>query len=351
MSVRRVCGAWMALTALLMPAARATPPQIDPVSAGVLPRLSLANQAPRPLPGGAHWVSLPGIVSAELYSLRLAMRAEVPNLLQPGAHDIADMAQRASFLLDLAGRKIEAPQLLIVVDRNPARQMLALFVARPGSAHNYSLVGAAHISTGQAGRRDHYITPVGVFAHTDAILDSRALGTYNENHIRGLGVRGMRVWDFGWQWALKGWHTDGEGGDIRLQMHATDPDVLERRLGHPASEGCVRLSAALNSFLDKHGVLDADYEQAAFTDVRYNALLRTDRTPSILAGRLLVVIDTQQPKDTPPTVTSRPADWPDPNAAPPPEPAEDSERKQAAPLPAPQAGTDGASAPASKASL
>jgi len=341
----------MALAAFLMPVAHAKPPEIDAVSAGMLPKLHVAPPTPKPLPGGALWVSRPGIVSAELYTLRLAMREEVPNLVQPAPRDIADMAQRAGFLLDFAGRRIDTPQLLIVVDRNPARQMLALFLARPGGARNLSLVGAAHISTGQAGRRDHYITPVGVFAHTDAILDFRAAGTYNENHIRGLGISGMRVWDFGWQWALKGWHTDGAGGDIRFQMHATDPDILERRLGHPASEGCVRLSASLNRFLDKHGVLDADYEQAAFTEMRYNALLRSDRTPSILAGRLLVVIDSQQPKDAPPTVVSRPANWPDPDAVPPPDTAEDSEKKPAAAAPVPQIRTDGAPAPAAKASL
>jgi hypothetical protein len=314
-------GKALVISGMLLQMAQATPPTIDPVPAGLLPKLPLSVHAippsPRPLPGVAQWVSLPGIVGAEFATLRLAMRQEVPNLHHADPHELADMAQRATFLLDSSGHTIQAPQLLIVVDRNPARQMLYLFVARPGGARNFSLVGAASISTGQAGRRDHYITPVGVFAHTDAILDSRALGTYNENHIRGLGVRGMRVWDFGWQWALKGWHTDGEGGDIRFQMHATDPDVLERRLGHPASEGCVRLSASLNRFLDKHGVLDADIEQAAFSDIRYNALLRPDRTPSILAGRLLVVVDSQLPRDAPPTVASRPANWPDPNAAPP----------------------------------
>jgi hypothetical protein len=307
----------LALVARLLTPAHATPPAIDPDQAGLLPKLPQAPRPnpPRPLPGLEHWVSLPGIVGAELATLRAALRQEVPNTQRPNPHDLADIALRATSLLDGAGQAIEAPQLLIVVDRNPARQMLYLFVVRPGGARNFSLVGADRISTGQAGRRDHYITPVGVFAHTDAILDSRALGTYNENHVRGLGTRGMRVWDFGWQWALKGWHTDGEGGDIRLQMHATDPDLLERRLGHPASEGCIRLSSALNRFLDKHGVLDADYEQAAFKDVRYNALLRPDRTPSILAGRLLVVIDTQLPKDAPPTVASRPANWPAPRPA------------------------------------
>ena len=62
-------------------------------------------------------------------------------------------------------------------------------------------------------------------------------------------------------------------------------------------------------------MLDADYEQAAISDIRYNALLRPDRTPSLLAGRLLVVIDTRLPKDAPPTAASRPPDWPDPDAA------------------------------------
>jgi hypothetical protein len=50
-------------------------------------------------------------------------------------------------------------------------------------------------------------TPVGLFLHTADILDYRALGTFNENHIRGLGLKGMRVWDFGWQTAEKGWNT------------------------------------------------------------------------------------------------------------------------------------------------
>src|SRR5262252_1994783 len=60
----------------------------------------------------------------------------------------------------------------------------------------------------------------------------------------------------------KGWGT-GEEGDIRLLLHATDPDYLEKRLGRPASKGCVRIPAAMNRFLDRHGVLDADYERAA----------------------------------------------------------------------------------------
>ena len=48
----------------------------------------------------------------------------------------------------------------------------------------------------------------------------------------------------------RGW---GAGGKsiMRLQMHVTDPDVLERRLGERASNGCIRISATLNRFIDR----------------------------------------------------------------------------------------------------
>jgi hypothetical protein len=248
----------------------------------------------------------------EAAELRAAMASEVAHLLKPSPAAVADAALRASTLLGQSGQVLDRPQIVVVVDRNPRVETLYLMLARPGGPNGWRLVGAAHVSTGQAGRKDYYITPVGVFAHTDAILDFRAQGTFNEHHVRGLGLAGMRVWDFGWQWALKGWHTDGAGGDIRLQMHATDPKLLEGRLGRPASEGCVRVSSTMNRFLDKYGVLDADYELMAVTDGRYANLLRSDRTPTPLSGRLLVVIDTAAPVDAPPTAASRPANWPAP---------------------------------------
>jgi hypothetical protein len=76
-----------------------------------------------------------------------------------------------------------------------------------------------------------------------------------------------------------------------MQMHATDPDYLAQRLGHPASEGCVRIPAAMNRFLDVHGVLDADYERAALDDARLGSILPRDRIPTPLAGDALVVVD------------------------------------------------------------
>jgi hypothetical protein len=153
------------------------------------------------------------------------------------------------------------------------------------------MIGATKVSTGQAGRRDYYITPTGVFPATADFLGYRAEGTFNENHIRGLGVKGMRVWDFGWQTATKGWRTDGEQGPIRLQMHATDPDRLEQRLGRPASEGCIRVPGPVNRFLDRHGIIDGAFERAAAYDIRYSALLLPNRIPTPLAGDLLVVVD------------------------------------------------------------
>jgi hypothetical protein len=254
----------------------------------------------------------PADLPPEAAALSHEMAESVAGVTMPSHRLAADVAGRAAALLGLAGQPIAAPQLVVVVDRNPAVERLYLMLARPGGPGAWRAIGSVHVSTGQAGRKDYYITPVGVFGHTGAILDFRAQGTFNEHHVRGLGLAGMRVWDFGWQWALKGWHTDGEGGDIRLQMHATDPTLLERRLGRPASEGCVRVSSSMNRFMDRFGVLDADYEAQAVQDVRYRALLAPDRTPTPLAGRFLVVIDSALPVDAPPTAASRPANWPAP---------------------------------------
>jgi hypothetical protein len=67
--------------------------------------------------------------------------------------------------------------------------------------------------------------------------------------------------------------------------------ALEPRIAHPATKGCVHVSAALNRFLDRHGIIDAAYEQAAETDERYRELLLPDRAPTPLAGTLMVVFD------------------------------------------------------------
>ena len=322
------CRAIALLAGLLwgVPAAAGTPPAriaYPPFGQSVrlLPSVStpdavLLPALRGPLPPGAHLpppIPLAGEGSAVMRDaalLRLAMAHDVPNLLHLVPGRPQQIEARARAMLSATHTILDAPQLVVVVDRAPSVQTLALMLAQPGAP--WVLIGAVHVSTGQANRKDYYITPVGVFAHTAAILDFRALGTYNEHHVRGIGLAGMRVWDFGWQWALKGWHTDGAGGDIRLQMHATDPTLLERRLGRPASEGCVRVSSAMNRFMDGYGVLDSDIEREAVGDARYRALLRPDRTPTPLAGRLMIVIDDHDPVDEPPTQANRPANWPAP---------------------------------------
>jgi hypothetical protein len=231
-------------------------------------------------------------VAREVEQLRTALLRDVPQNVIGNADDDRKWIERARAATNAARLPIDRPQLLVVVDRNPAVQQLRIILAQRDA--RWEVIGGSKVSTGQAGRRAYFITPLGVFLHTDGILDYRALGTFNENHIRGLGLKGMRVWDFGWQPAERGWREDGDTADIRLLMHATDPDYLEQRLGRPASQGCVRIPATMNRFLDMHGVLDADYERAARDDARFRAILPSMREPTALAGNALVVIDSSQ---------------------------------------------------------
>jgi lipoprotein-anchoring transpeptidase ErfK/SrfK len=231
-------------------------------------------------------------VDAEVARLRAALMREVPGVtIDKSEHEQAWITQTQAAVA-ASGPTIDRPQFLVVVDRNPSVQQMRVVLARPDGA--WESLGGIKISTGQMGRRDYYLTPTGVFLHTDAILDWRAEGTFNTQHIRGLGLKGMRVWDFGWQLATKGWRTGEEQGEIRLLLHSTDPDYLEQRLGRPASKGCVRIPAAMNRFLDRHSILDADYEQVAKDDPRFEALLLPGRTPTPLAGNALVVVDSSE---------------------------------------------------------
>ena len=178
-------------------------------------------------------------------------------------------------------------QTFLVVDRNPFVQ--AAFLLLLSSTGNWHWIGASAVSTGKPGGFEHFVTPTGVFLHSPENPDYRAAGTYNKNHIRGYGVRKMRVFDFGWQMAERTWDQAGSS-PMRLAVHATDPERLEARLGSIASEGCIRIPASLNHFLDHYGVLDADYETALADGQTLRALL-PDRATLPWAGRYLVVID------------------------------------------------------------
>ena len=229
----------------------------------------------------------------EVARLRAALMREVPSVIIDKSEREQAWITETKAAIAAGGPAIDRSQLLVVVDRNPSVQQMRIVLARPNGA--WESLGGSKASTGQTGRHDYYLTPIGVFLHTDAILDWRAEGTFNANHIRGLGLKGTRVWDFGWQLATKGWGTGEDQGEIRLLLHATDPAYLEQRLGHPASKGCVRIPAAMNRFLDHYGILDSDYEQVAKADPRFEALLLPTRAPTPLAGNALVVVDSSEP--------------------------------------------------------
>jgi hypothetical protein len=193
--------------------------------------------------------------------------------------------------LGAAGIVDTASQFFLVVDRHPQVQVAMILWRDPGGG--YYLIGASPVSTGKPGRYEHFLTPLGVFDNSVANFDFRAEGTINENGIRGFGVEGMRIYDFGWQEANRGW---GRGGrsPMRLLMHSTDPDLLEPRIGSPQSKGCIRIPAALNEFLDRYGILDADYFQAAEAAGGTLWVLRPDREPTLWPGRYLIVVESHR---------------------------------------------------------
>ena len=192
--------------------------------------------------------------------------------------------------LDDAGLSQLPPEYILLVDRSPNIQSAMIFWKSPEGA--FYLIGATPVSTGRPGTYEHFLTPVGVYEHRTRNLDFRAEGTTNKLGIRGYGVRGMRVFDFGWVKAPKGWG-DHALSRLRLQVHATDPNRLESRLGTAQSEGCVRTTASFNVFLDHYSILDGDYEQAATKGERFS-VLTSGREPTPWSGRYLVVVDSQR---------------------------------------------------------
>lgn len=215
-----------------------------------------------------------------------AFSQQVSPVLAPPVEEQERYGELAQDALRAAGITPLGPQFVLVVDRDTKIQAALLYwLSRPPV-----FLGAAPVSTGRVGQFDHFETPIGVFAHTLANPDYRAEGTRNANGILGYGVKGMRVYDFGWQTAYKGWG-DRAPATMRLQMHATDPYRLEQRLGTAQSKGCIRIPATLNRLIDRLGLLDADYELAAALVGTPWVLLR-DRTPMPGAGRYLIIVDT-----------------------------------------------------------
>lgn len=196
-------------------------------------------------------------------------------------------AKMLNAALIAAAASLTTKQFVVLVDRNPNVQ--AAFLYWGSSADYWHFIGAVPVSTGLPGKYEHFETPLGVFDHSLNSPDYRAEGTRNKNGFRGYGTKGMRIYDFGWIAAPRGWG-DGALGKMRLQMHSTDPIHAEPRLGTPRSKGCVRIPAQFNTFLDRYAVLDEDYLRA-IEEGKDLWVMRKDRTPTKTPGRYLVVVE------------------------------------------------------------
>ncbi len=216
---------------------------------------------------------------APLYAAQVDKKLDIPEADQ---HFYADLLGET-----LGDRTGGQAQYVVLVDRNDFVQAAMIYWMSPDGQFHF--IGASPVSTGKPGRYEHFVTPTGVFEHTTDNPDFRSKGTFNRNHIRGYGAKGMRVYDFGWQPAIRGWGKGGEG-KLRLQMHATDPDRLAQKLGTPQSEGCIRIPATLNTFIDHYGILDGDYEKAMAEGQTFWVLSKT-REATSWSGRFLVVVD------------------------------------------------------------
>lgn len=184
--------------------------------------------------------------------------------------------------------EITSSQYLIYADRNPREQNIYICFY-DADRKDIIFVGGTKISTGNGNRHgDFFETPAGFFDNDPKILGYRALGTKNKKGWMGLGVKKSRVWDFGWQKTVK----YGHSCEIRLLMHATDPNFGEPRLGSIDFKGCVRLSNKMAAFIDHFGFIDRKYEESQ--DRTRRALLAPGRRPVQNAGSFLLVGDSRE---------------------------------------------------------
>ena len=201
-----------------------------------------------------------------------------------------------------AGLAFGDSQYFVYVDRNPSAQFVLVgFYDVQTDAIEF--LGADLASTGNIEKGgDYFETPTGVFENLVENFSYRALGTPNQEGWRGLGSKDSRVWDFGDQRGLKQYKSGNTLSQLRLLMHATDPDQGEQRLGRIDSKGCVRISKGLNHFLDTYAILDRNYEEWARnrTDTW---LLKKDRTPVVYPGKYLIIGDSQPMRPAEPPQT------------------------------------------------
>ena len=257
----------------------------------------IRNFALSALLGASTWASAFDV--PELASMRTDFAELVPPQYQV---ELTPEIQEATSMAIRSYPEVQAltePEFLVVVNRHPNAQSMSVVVT-DGQSVEY--VGSAKTSTGHLNRKGYFQTPIGIFENKREFGNYRAQGTKNDNGVRGLGKKGMRVFDFGWQDSIASWGARGPAS-IRLQMHATDPDLLEQRLGSPASKGCVRIQTGVNTFIDTYGVLDKHYTGSDTEEPGW--VLSKAKKMSKYDGRYMVVME-QGPAALSATVATTP---------------------------------------------
>lgn len=236
-------------------------------------------------------VSLPSISAADDgRKLSAIFEQQVTRRLKVPPEEQQQYGQLLATTLASAGIPQLPLEFVVLVDRSPQVQAAMIFWNSPEG--EFEFIGATSVSTGLPGKYEHFETPLGVYDHVLDNPDFRSEGTLNEFGIRGYGVQGMRIFDFGWVTWPKGWGNHALS-ELRLQLHATDPDILEPRLGTAQSKGCIRTTGSFNQFLDRYGILDGNYERAMATGRRF-WMLSSVREPTAWSGRYLVIVDTKR---------------------------------------------------------
>lgn len=235
-------------------------------------------------------------ISANVQSLKSQMiLAMGDEYMTPSPELTQGAIQQAQIMLQRQGVQIDNPQILFIVDRAVDVQRLWAVYA-PSSTGDWEVIGAVKVSTGKPYRYEHYKTPVGVMINNNVNPGYRALGTRNKYGIRGIGAKGMRVWDFGWQTTTDWKNPNGRPAIVQLEMHATDPTYLAPFLGKPISEGCIHIPAKFNVFADHNGLIDGLLNP---NDPNVEWLFGKDHHQTPLAGDKVVVIDTSEPNAIP----------------------------------------------------
>lgn len=235
------------------------------------------------LPLSAYTAFNSGTDLNKLYAEKVDRKLNLPDT------EIRYYAELLKLQLQYAGLSALTSQYILLVDRNTHVQASLLFWLDAEQQPHF--IGASPVSTGKWNGYLYFETPLGIFDHSTKNPDFRSEGTLNEQGLLGYGAKGMRVFDFGWVTARKTWVA--EMGEMRLQIHATDPVYLETRLGSAQSMGCVRIPASLNVFLDHYGILDADYE-ANPGKKAVKRILAADRESTPWPGRYLAIVDSRR---------------------------------------------------------